>query len=127
MARFALARATLFSFVCSYWNLVLAAPSSSPSFTPKSFLSISHPTLPEYFIRLTQPDAEICDPSVTQVRLPTPHLIYMYQCGIIISTVVIWMNQPKTSTFSFGSLNHVTIQKLIHWCFGSMEVQVAHP
>ncbi|CDH57960.1 carboxypeptidase [Lichtheimia corymbifera JMRC:FSU:9682] len=66
MARFALARATLFSFVCSYWNLVLAAPSSSPSFTPKSFLSISHPTLPEYFIRLTQPDAEICDPSVTQ-------------------------------------------------------------
>lgn len=68
MARFTFTRATLVSLICSYWHLAVAAPSSS-SLGPKSFLSISHPRLPEYFIRLTQPDAEICDPSVTQVSL----------------------------------------------------------
>lgn len=75
MARFTFTRVTLVSLICSYWHLAVAAPSSSLG--PKSFLSISHPTLPEYFIRLTQPDAEICDPSVTQVSLLISHSFHM--------------------------------------------------
>ncbi|KAI9490418.1 Alpha/Beta hydrolase protein [Zychaea mexicana] len=39
---------------------------SKGDFAPKSFLSVTHPSFPQYLIRLTEPDAEICDPSVKQ-------------------------------------------------------------
>ncbi|KAI9311130.1 Alpha/Beta hydrolase protein [Dichotomocladium elegans] len=32
----------------------------------KSFISISHPTFPEYAVRYTTPESDICDPSVKQ-------------------------------------------------------------
>ncbi|KAG2217560.1 hypothetical protein INT45_006727 [Circinella minor] len=39
---------------------------NTQEFKPKSFLSVSHSSFPEYLIRLTEPDAEICDPNVKQ-------------------------------------------------------------
>ncbi|KAI8142712.1 Alpha/Beta hydrolase protein [Fennellomyces sp. T-0311] len=44
----------------------LAAPLNASKFQPKSFLSVKHPDFPKHLIRLTQPDAEICDPDVKQ-------------------------------------------------------------
>ncbi|KAI9278868.1 Alpha/Beta hydrolase protein [Phascolomyces articulosus] len=40
--------------------------SNNAEFSPKSFLSVSHPSFPSYLIRLTEPDIELCDPNVKQ-------------------------------------------------------------
>ena len=60
---------SLISYHCQAEYLIDEPDTSNiQDFKPKSFLSVSHSSFPEYLIRLTEPDPEICDPNVKQVK-----------------------------------------------------------